>query len=1124
MQEFIVSNLEDENDGDLSAGDLSLREAIALANEQEGADTISFDSNLNGSIVLTQGELQITDALTINGSGANNIVIDGNNSSRIFKIDDGSENSIDVTINGVTITNGEIAQVEGDDAGGGILNSENLTLVNSTVTGNRARLGGGIYSQGNLTVQSSNIDSNFAGIFDLEINGVAGGIFTNSGNNRIIDSSVSNNNSSNQVGGIRVSDNNIEIINSVVSDYTAPIIGGIELTSSTANIDNSTISGNSATVVVGGIRNEFSETTISNSAITENGSGTFSTGALDNIGGTVTLNNSTVANNSGDLASGITNFPLPSDSPYFSTINVNNSTITGNSGVGINQIDGRVPDPLGNNNGAINITSSIVADNFAIDISFNSGTINSGGNNFIGSSEPFELGQEDIVGTFDNPIDARLGELQDDGISPAFIPLLEDSPAINAGSNPNGFAFDQRGGGFNRTVGNGTDIGAFELQTVVDNGGGGIIPDELPDELIVSTLEDENDGDFSAGDLSLREAIALANEQEGADTISFDANISGSIVLTQGELEIDDALTINGSGAENIAIDGNNSSRVLSIIPGAADLVEVTINDITVTGGNDGGISNVGILTIKNSVIEENTSEGILNNAGSLDLIDSTVANNIGTGIENAVGTLNISNSTISGNSADGIISPFFGSVSVNNSTITNNSGSGIRRVVLESIDGIIPGEFDLTSSIVADNGGFDIIQVTIGDETPVFATENVNSGGNNLVGSIENDSGFLDSDLVGSFNSPIDPQLGALQNNGGATSTQALLENSPAIDAGSNPNGLVNDQRGEGFNRTVGAGTDIGAFELQTIVDNVSEIVGTAGGDVLEGTESSDRFLGLDGNDTIRGFAGNDTIEGNNGNDSIEGGAGDDLLDGFDGFDTLLGGEGNDILNAGSGNDSLDGSIGDDSLNGADGSDTLLGGDGQDILDGGLGSDSIEGGDGNDVLIGLGDRDTLLGGDGDDFLDGGAGVDFLDGGANNDQLFGGLYNDSLRGGSGEDRLDGGAGIDSIEGGQGNDTLFGLDGDDSLFGGSGNDFIDGGLGSDSLRGDDGDDTFVLASGNGTDFITDFNRGNNLLGLSSGLDFADLSFSGNNIIVGTEVLASLNGVQTTSLTESDFVIV
>jgi len=42
-------------------------------------------------------------------------------------------------------------------------------------------------------------------------------------------------------------------------------------------------------------------------------------------------------------------------------------------------------------------------------------------------------------------------------------------------------------------------------------------------------------------------------------------------------------------------------------------------------------------------------------------------------------------------------------------------------------------------------------------------------------------------------------------------------LAGSPAIDAGSNPLSLTTDQRGAGFPRTIGAGTDIGAYERDT-------------------------------------------------------------------------------------------------------------------------------------------------------------------------------------------------------------------------------------------------------------------------------------------------------------------
>jgi hypothetical protein len=52
------------------------------------------------------------------------------------------------------------------------------------------------------------------------------------------------------------------------------------------------------------------------------------------------------------------------------------------------------------------------------------------------------------------------------------------------------------------------------------------------------------------------------------------------------------------------------------------------------------------------------------------------------------------------------------------------------------------------------------------------------------------------------------------LADNGGPTQTHALQANSPAINAGSNPDGLTTDQRGFGP-RAVGGVADIGAFEV---------------------------------------------------------------------------------------------------------------------------------------------------------------------------------------------------------------------------------------------------------------------------------------------------------------------
>jgi Ca2+-binding RTX toxin-like protein len=82
----------------------------------------------------------------------------------------------------------------------------------------------------------------------------------------------------------------------------------------------------------------------------------------------------------------------------------------------------------------------------------------------------------------------------------------------------------------------------------------------------------------------------------------------------------------------------------------------------------------------------------------------------------------------------------------------------------------------------------------------------------------------------------------------------------------------------------------------------------------------------------------------------------------------------------------------------------------------------------------------------------------------------------------------------------------------------------GGLGNDTLTGGNGGDVFVFASGDGTDTITDFKLSNDKIGLTGGLTFENLSFSGNNIIFGTEVLVVLTGVNTNTLTASHFLTV
>ncbi len=217
--------------------------------------------------------------------------------------------------------------------------------------------------------------------------------------------------------------------------------------------------------------------------------------------------------------------------------------------------------------------------------------------------------------------------------------------------------------------------------------------------LVVNVLTDEVE-DSCPTTCSIRAALASAN---AGDEIQFD--VTGTIVLTQGELVVDKDLTITGPGAENLALDGNSASRVLAVQTDATAIVKgITIqNGYTGNESEDAdtgsGIYNRGTLTLSDSTLSGNTSltGGGIYNEGTLTLTDSTLSGNSayrcciditgfsegpGGGIYNQ-GTLTVTNSTFSANRAGdgGGISSSGGTVMVINSTLSGNSawhGGGI--------------------------------------------------------------------------------------------------------------------------------------------------------------------------------------------------------------------------------------------------------------------------------------------------------------------------------------------------------------------------------------------------------------------------------------------------------------
>ncbi|WP_319421655.1 choice-of-anchor Q domain-containing protein [Pleurocapsa sp. FMAR1] len=915
----IVTILDDEDDGNLAANDISLREAIV--HSQDGSK-VSFDNSLkNKTILLTRGELNIDKSLTLQGFDNGQLTIDGNNKSRVFNIGDRSQKTLDVTLENLAITGGNADKQDG----GGIKNTDNLTINNSTITGNTAKDGGGIYNTSNdtdddfqeydatTTINNSVISNNTA-------KNTGGGVSLNSNsftsgdpNTLIVNGSIISGNSakSGSGGGIYGYAVSIKIRNSDIYQNDAKFGRGGGIYNDDVTIIDSTISENKAKSG-GGISSNFAD--IVNSTINSNQAEIGAGINIDGSDASSTICNSTISGNTSTaLGGGIYLHTL------FGSFNtVTNSTIADNSapeGGGIYQ--------LGSDQ--INITSSIIAGNVDNNDANGAGII-SGGNNLIGNGDGapdfVNLFNGDLVGTANKPIDPQLGELKDNGGNTFTHALLPESIAINTGSNPEKLTTDQRGKGFERVLFDAPDIGAFEADTdsIYDLP---FLPPE-PTSRIVTTLDDEDDGDLSVDDISLREAILESNS---GDSITFDPSLSGGkITLTLGELAVDKSLNITGLGADKLTIDADNKSRVFNVDNGSDSDLDVTIGKLTISGANageegGGGINNHENLTVNKSIISDNSAQGgggvLTNNFATTTINNSTVSDNSaqgGGGVSNSDSTTTINNSTISNNNSTkygggGISSSSFegGSTIVNNSTISGNTakgqGGGIDAfdTILEVNNSTItkntamnsrnfPGgngsgvsaQFSsstFTSSIISGNGKNDDF---LGNGT---------SGGNNLIGNADNTKAFSDGvkgDLVGTADAPAKSRLGELKDNGGLTFTHALLPDSSAINAGNNSKKLTTDQRG--LERSL-LQTDIGAYEVQP------GSIDTANLEIIDGGLGDDILTGTTKKNILNGKAGNDTLNGGQQFDRLNGGDGDDVLIGNGGIDVLLGEEGKDLF-----------------------------------------------------------------------------------------------------------------------------------------------------------------------------------------------------------------------------------
>lgn len=335
------------------------------------------------------------------------------------------------------------------------------------------------------------------------------------------------------------------------------------------------------------------------------------------------------------------------------------------------------------------------------------------------------------------------------------------------------------------------------------------------DGLQLDRIIDVHDG----GSLTLNN-VSLIN--------GFSPSVGGAI-YSRGDLSITDTIF-----SDNESRSGGGAIEIRGSLPTIASFTRTIFERNLTHSGNRGSgaiLNQTATMTIVDSQFIDNTGLGV--GAGAIHTFeDTTIIGSLFIGNQSSYQggairsdtNLEITNSTFTQNSADGnggaiSASPWDTSkfLKLTNVTIVDNhANDGGGGVYLSSRGNYIYQNTEIHNSIIAlNNAGF-----TYGQDLEDYRAEYTSLGGN-IIGNVTGarwNSSLPETDIIGNHNSPVDPFLDSLADNGGPTKTMALLPISPAIDAGLLTGAPSVDQRG--IARPQGSGIDIGAYEFVTVTD----------------------------------------------------------------------------------------------------------------------------------------------------------------------------------------------------------------------------------------------------------------------------------------------------------------